>query len=71
MPELVIQLIIVLIVCGFLYWCWLLVSPRLPIAEPFLGWINVLFMILIGAIIIFYAVIPLLESVGHMHIGFR
>ena len=61
MPELIIQLIIVLVVCGFCYWVWLKISPMLPIAEPFLGWINVLFLILIGALVIFYAVIPLLR----------
>ena len=71
MPDLVIQLIIVLVVCGFLYWCWLKIAPLLPIAEPFMSWINVLFIILIGAIIIFYAVIPLLQSVGHLRLGFH
>ena len=63
MPDVIIQLIIVLIVCGFLYWIWQLVSPRLPIAEPFLGWINILLLILIAAIVIFWAVIPLLRMV--------
>ena len=69
MPDLIIQLIIVLLVCGFLYWVWLKIAPLLPVAEPFLSWINILFVILIGAIILFYAVIPLLQSLGHM--GFR
>ena len=69
MPEVVLQLIIMLLVCGFLYWCWLKISPLLPIAEPFTSWINVLLVILIGAVIIFYGVIPLLETLGHMHIG--
>lgn len=61
MPEVIIQLIIVLVICGFLYWIWQMISPRLPIAEPFLGWINILFLILIAAIVIFWAVIPLLR----------
>ena len=69
MPDLIIQLIIVLLVCGFLYWVWLKIAPLLPVAEPFLSWINVLFVILIGAVILFYAVIPLLQSVGHMNLG--
>jgi hypothetical protein len=66
MLEVLIQLIIVLVVCGFLYWIWQMISPKLPIAEPFLGWINILFLIIIGAIIIFYAVIPLLRMLPRM-----
>lgn len=71
MPDLIIQLIIVLLICGFLYWVWLKIAPLLPIAEPFASWINVLMVILIGAIILFYAVIPLLRALGHMSLGFR
>lgn len=66
MEAALIQLVIVLIVCGFLYWVWLLISPKLPIAEPFLGWINVIFLVLIGFIVIFYAVIPLLRMVPRL-----
>lgn len=62
MPELIIQLIIVLIVCGFLYWAFTALLDAAPfIAEPFKTVIRVLMMILMGAIIIFYAVIPLLK----------
>lgn len=63
MVQAIIQLIIVLVICGFLYWVWQLISPKLPVAEPFLGWINILFLILIAAIVIFWAVIPLLRMV--------
>ena len=66
MPAIVLQLIITLVVCGFLYWVWLKISPLLPIAEPFASIINVLIVILIGAIIVFYVVIPLLQTLGHM-----
>lgn len=69
MPDLIIQLIIVLLICGFLYWIWLKLSPFLPIAEPFTSIINVLIVILIGAIVLFYAIIPLLHAFGHMSIG--
>lgn len=69
MPDLIIQLIIVLLVCGFLYWCFLKLMPLAPIAEPFASIINVLVLILVGAIILFYAIIPLLQALGHMHIG--
>jgi hypothetical protein len=66
MPNLIIQLIIVMLICGFVYWVWLKIAPLMPIAEPFASIINVMIVILIGAIILFYAIIPLLESLGHL-----
>jgi hypothetical protein len=66
MPDLIIQLIIVMLVCGFVYWCWLKLAPLMPIAEPFASVINVLIVILIGAIVLFYAIIPLLHQLGHI-----
>jgi len=69
MPDLIIQIIIVMLICGFLYWAWLKLSPLLPIAEPFLQVVNVLIVILIGALILFYAVIPVLRSLGHLSLG--
>lgn len=69
MPDLIIQLIIVLLICGFLYWVWLKLSPLLPIAEPFASIVNVLIVILIGAVVLFYVIIPLLNSLGHLRLG--
>lgn len=69
MPDLIIQIIIALLICGFLYWVWLKIAPLLPIAEPFLSIVNVLITILIGAVVLFYVIIPLLNSLGHLHIG--
>lgn len=68
MPDLIIQLIILLLVCGFCYWIWTLLVPYLAkiIAEPFLGLVNILVMILFAAIILFYAIIPLIRAFGHM-----
>ena len=66
MPDLIIQLIIVLLICGFVYWVWLKIAPLLPIAEPFTSIINVLIIILIGALVLFYVVIPLLHQLGHL-----
>lgn len=71
MPELIIQLIVVLLVCGFIYWCFLKLMPLAPIAEPFASIINVLVMILVGAIVLFYAIIPLLNALGHMKLPIR
>ena len=69
MPDLIIQIIIALLICGFIYWVWLKIAPLLPIAEPFLSIVNVMIVILIGAVVLFYVIIPLLTSLGHLHIG--
>ena len=69
MPDLIIQLIIVLLICGFVYWVWLKLRPLMPIAEPFSGILDVLVLILIGAIVLFYVIIPLLNTLGHLHLG--
>jgi hypothetical protein len=66
MPDLIIQLIIIMPVCGFIYWCYLKLIPLAPIAEPFASVLNVLVLILVGAIVLFYAIIPLLRSLGHL-----
>ena len=71
MPALIIQLIIVLLICGFCYWVYLQLMPLMPIAEPFKTIINVLVVILIGALVLFYAVIPLLQSLEHLSLGLR
>lgn len=68
MPALIMQLIIVLLICGFGYWVYLKLVPVLAqfIAEPFLGLINVLVLIFVCAIVLFYAIIPLLQTLGRM-----
>lgn len=66
MAQLVVQLIIVMLVCGFIYWCFLKLMPLAPIAEPFASLINVLVMILMGAIVLFYAIIPLLQALSRV-----
>ena len=69
MPDLIVSMIIALLICGFLYWCFLKIMPLLPVAEPFTSIINVLVVILIGAVVLFYIIIPLLEQLAHIHIG--
>lgn len=66
MPDMLIQLIIILLVCGFIYWVYLKLMPLAPIAEPFKSIINVIVLILIGAIILFYAIIPLLKMLPRL-----
>lgn len=66
MPDLIVQIIIVMLVCGFVYWVWLKLAPLMPVAEPFASIINVLVVILIGAIVLFYGIIPLLHALPHL-----
>ena len=66
MPDLIIQIIIIMLICGFVYWVWLKLAPLMPIAEPFASIVSVMVIILIGAIVLFYAIIPLLHELGHM-----
>lgn len=64
--DLIIQLIIIMLICGFAYWIWTLVRPLLPIAGAFAQVVDVLVIILIGFIILFYAIIPLLRTLPRM-----
>ena len=66
MVNLIIQLIVALLIAGFLYWVWLQLSPIIArfVADPFMALINVLVLILIAAIVLFYAIIPLLKAIG-------
>lgn len=68
MVNLIIQLIIVLLVCGFLLFIWNKFSAVISqwIAQPFMALIDILIWILVGAIILFYAVIPILHALGNM-----
>jgi hypothetical protein len=55
-----------MLVCGFVYWVWLKAAPLMPIAEPFASIVNIMVIVLIGAIVLFYAIIPLLRMLPHM-----
>lgn len=66
MINLIVQIIIVLLVCGFIYWAFTALLAVMPIAEPFKTVVNVLMMVLVFAIVLFYAVIPLLNELGHL-----
>lgn len=64
--DLIIQLIIVMIVAGFVYWVWTLIRPMLPISGVFAQIVDILVIILIGFIVLFYAVIPLLKMLPRL-----
>ncbi len=64
--DLIVQLIITILVCGFVYWVYLKLIPLAPIAEPFKSILDVLVVILIGFIILFYAIIPMLHMLPRL-----
>lgn len=64
MVNFIVELIIVLLVCAFVYWIWTLIRPHLSfLPGPFMTIVDILVMVLIGAIVLFYAIIPLLRMV--------
>jgi len=64
--DLIIQLIIIMLICGFVYWIWTLIRPLLPIAGVFAQVVDILVIILVAFIVIFYALIPLLRTLPRM-----
>lgn len=72
MVNLIVQAIIVLIVLGFAYWVWTKVRPIFAqfVAEPFMTLIDALLVILLGAIVVFWFLIPLVKMIpGAMKFG--
>lgn len=68
MVNLIIQLIIALLVAGFVYFIWQKLKGVIAnwVAEPFLTLVDILIWVLVGAIILFWAIIPLLRALGGM-----
>ncbi len=70
MVSLILQIIIVLLVCGFIYWAVTLIINNIDfIPALFKKWLHIAIMILVAAIILFYAIIPLLQALGRMNFG--
>ncbi len=66
--ALIINIIIVLIIAGFLFWAVRLIIGLIPMDAWFKQIIEVLLTIMIVAVVIFYVLIPLLRqlpSIGH------
>lgn len=68
MVNLVIQLIIALLIAGFVFWIWQKLKPVIAsfIADPFMTLVDILVTVLIAAIVLFYAVIPLIRAAGNI-----
>jgi len=65
MVALVVQAIIVLIILGFAYWVWTMIRPLLAqfIAGPFMQLIDIAILVLVGAIVVFWFLIPFVKMI--------
>lgn len=68
MVNLIIQLIIALLIAGFVFWIWQKLKPIIAsiIAEPFMSLVDICITILIAAIVLFYVIIPLIRTAGNL-----
>ena len=69
MPALIIQVIIVLLVCGFLMWAARRLLALIPMEPIIRQVIDVLLIILVVALILFYIVIPVLHQLAGLSIS--
>ena len=67
--DLILQVIIWLIVAGFIYWAFKLLLGIMPIDDWFKQIINVLVLILVAAMVLFKVIIPVLQAVAHISIN--
>ena len=64
MVNFIVNLIILLLICAFVYWIWTLIRPLLSfLPGPFMQIVDILVMVLLAAIVLFYAIIPLLRMI--------
>lgn len=70
MVQMLIQIIIALLIAGFLFWAVRQVVALIPMEPIFAQVINVILIIVVVAIILFYIVIPLLNMLAGVHINF-
>jgi hypothetical protein len=64
MVAFIVQLIVILLVCGFVYWVWTLVRPLLSFMPAvIMQMIDILVIVLLVAIVLFYAIIPLIRMI--------
>lgn len=67
--DTIINVIIWLIIAGFIYWAVKLVIGLLPIDDWFKQIINVIILILVAGIVLFKILIPVLQTVAHISVN--
>jgi hypothetical protein len=66
MIPLLIQVIIVLLIVGVVWWCIEALLPLVPLPSPFAQIIRVLLILILALVIIFYILVPLLHQIPHV-----
>lgn len=67
--HLLVQIIIALLIAGFLFWAVRRIVSIIPLEPIFKQAIDVLLIIAVVAVILFYVVIPLLNVLAGVHIS--
>lgn len=67
--NIIIQIIIALLIAGFVFWAVRKIIGLVPLEPIFKQVIDVLLIILVVAIILFYVVIPLLHMIAGISIS--
>jgi len=66
MIAFIVQLIVLILVIGFAYWVYTVLAPLVPLPGPARQLLDAVVLIIVVAAVIFYAVIPLIQSIGHV-----
>lgn len=66
--AIIVQIIIALLVAGFIFWAARQIVALIPMEPIFAQAINVILIILVVAIILFWVVIPLLHMVAGLNL---
>lgn len=66
--SIIIPIIIALLICGFLFWAVRRIVAIIPMEPIIHQVIDVLLIVAVVAIILFYVVIPLLNMLAGVHI---
>ncbi len=69
--DMILNIIVWLIIAGFIYWAFKLIIGLLPIDAWFKQIIEVLVLILVAAIVLFKILIPVILYLGHMGSSFN
>lgn len=66
--AIIIQIVIALIIAGFLLWAGRLLASCIPMDPIIAKVIDVLLIVLAVAVVLFYVVIPLLNMLAGIHV---
>jgi hypothetical protein len=64
MIALLIQVIIVLLIVGVVWWAIEALLPLVPLPGPFAQIVRVLLIVILALILIFYILVPILHQLG-------